>query len=264
MKNRIDKYYYSKNDIKKALKEIGLESGDSIFVHSNIGFFGALKGANLPEDYYRIFKDAIIEIIGAQGTLTVPTFSYSYCHGEIFDPKTTPGVGGFFSEMVRLDSKSIRSVDANFSIAAIGKRAKYFTDSPSEHSFSDNCFWERFLNSDGKFVNFNFDAASTFIHYVEKKLNVSYRYDKAFIGSSIIDGKKNSGFFYHFVYDLGKPTNDVDFTRFDKKAKKLGLAKVVNLGKGQIVSITARDAFDLIKSELKINPAFLIKGDRIV
>lgn len=263
MKNKIKKYHYTKNDIINVLKKLGLKTGDCIFVHSNVGFFGILKGANSPEDYYRIFKNAIFEVIGKKGTLVVPAFSYSYCHKETFVPEVTSGIDGFFSEMVRRDAESIRSIDGNFSIAAIGSQTKYFTDFPPEHSFGDNCFWERFLNSDGKFVNLNFDAGSTFIHYVEKKLNVAYRYDKAFNGSSIINGQKKSGIFYHFVYDLKKPNNGPDFAKFDKKAKELGLVKIVNLGKGQIVSITAKDTFNLIESELKLNPSFLIKGSQI-
>jgi aminoglycoside 3-N-acetyltransferase len=264
MKNKIKKYHYTKNDIINVLKKLGLKTGDCIFVHSNIGFFGILKGADYPEDYYRIFKDAIFEVIGKKGTLIVPAFSYSYCHKEAFIPEVTPGIDGLFSEMVRWDPESTRSIDGNFSISAIGHKAKYFTNFPPEHSFGDNCFWERFLDLNGKFVNLNFDAGSTFIHYVEKKLSVPYRYDKAFRGLSIINGQKKYGVFYHFVYDFKKPGNGPDFTKFDKKAKELDLAKVANLGKGQIVLITAKDTYDLIESELKLDPNFLIKSSRVV
>jgi aminoglycoside 3-N-acetyltransferase len=264
MENKINKYHYAKEDIYRSLRKIGLKVGDCVFVHSNIGFFGILKEAESPEDYYRIFKDVIFEVIGKEGTLIVPTFSYSYCHNEIFVLEDTPGMGGIFAEMVRCDPESTRSIDANFSIAAIGKRAKYFTKYPPENSFGKNCFWERFLGLKGKLVNFNFDAGSTFIHYVEKQLGVPYRYDKVFFGTSVINGQKKSGKFYHFVYDLNKPSNGPDFTKFYKKAKELNLVNIENLGKGQIVSITAEDTFKLIRSELKINSAFLIKGDGVI
>jgi len=261
MQNKIKKYHYSQEDISNALAGAGLTKGDCIFIHSNLGFFGILKEASSPVEYYQIFKAVILDIIGPEGTLIVPAFSYSYCHQEVFSPDITPGVGGFFAERLRQDAASIRSLDANFSIAAIGRYAQYFTGSPPEHSFGDNCFWERFLKANGKFINFNFDAGSTFIHYVEKKMNVPYRYDKAFFGISLIAGRKQAGIFYHFVYDLKKPDNGPDFTKFDKKAKESGLAKIVNLGKGQIVSITARDTYRLIESELQFNPTFLIKRE---
>jgi aminoglycoside 3-N-acetyltransferase len=260
MRKKTGKCDYTEEDIVIALKNIGLKNGDNIFVYSNMGFFGILKDAST-EDYYEAFKRAIFKVIGEDGTLVVPTFSYSFCQNEVFNPESTSHKCGMFSEMVRQDSESIRSIDANFSIAAIGKKSRYFTDRSPEHSFGENCFWERFLDSNGIFVNFNFDSGSTFVHYVEKKLNVPYRYDKAFQGTLVINGKKQQAVFYHFVYDLEKPNNFPDFTKFDKKAKSLGLAKTANLGRGQIVSITARTTLGIIESQLKIDPAFLIKGN---
>jgi aminoglycoside 3-N-acetyltransferase len=259
----MERYDYSKEDIVRALTKVGIKKNDSIFVHSNIGFFGQLKEATTKESYYYIFKEAIFEVIGEGGTLVVPTFSYSFCKKEIFDKEKTKSVCGFFSEMVRKDPQSLRSDDANFSVAAVGKNAEYFTKNAPPHSFGKNSFWERFLKCNGKFCNFNFDAGSTFVHYVEKLLNVPYRYDKKFPGKSIINGKAEERVFYHFVYDLTKPNNGPNFEKFDKRAKELGIAKTANLGKGQIVSITARDVVELIKREIQKDPAFLIKGSRI-
>src|SRR3989338_10957632 len=237
-----ENYDYSKKDIVRALLEIGITKGDNIFTHSNIGFFGRLEGAKSQEDYYRIFKEAIFEVIGSRkdgsgdrgsagGTLVLPTFSYSFCKKQPYDKKSTPSVCGLFSEMVRKDQEAIRSDDANFSIAAIGKNAELFTRNAPEHSFGPDSFWDRFLHAGGKICNFNFDAGSTLIHYVEKKITVPYRYDKGFPGKAIEGGKETDKIFYHYVYDLAKQNNEADFTKFDKKAKELGLAKVVKLGK---------------------------------
>jgi len=254
---------YSMEDIVKALQNVGIHYGDNIFIHSNIGFFGRLDGANDSESYYRIFKDAIFEVIGDDGTLVVPTFSYSFCWNEVFDKEKTPGICGIFSEIVRMDSQSLRSDDANFSIAAIGKNAEYFTKDAPAHSFGDKSFWERFLKCDGKFCNFNYDSASTFIHYVEKLLDVEYRYDKKFPGKFISKSKEIDSAFYHFVCDLDKPENGPDFTKFDKCSKELGIAKIADLGRGQIVSISAKDTLELIKNEINKNPGFLIKGSNV-
>ena len=209
----MDNFDFSKSDIVNALKNVGLKPGDNIFVHSNIGFFGKLEGGNNKDDYYRIFKDAIFEVIGSEGTLVVPTFTYSYCWNQVYDKHSSKSTCGFFSEMVRNDSSSVRSEDGNFSIAAIGKNALYFvSDSPSD-SFGEDSFWGKFLKLEGKFCNWNFDSASTFIHFVEKQLNVDYRYDKTFLGKSLIKGKKVDKKFTHFVYDLEKPENSPDFSQ---------------------------------------------------
>ena len=54
---------YEYNDIIFSLRKIGLEQGDSVFIHSNLGFFGKLKDANDSTDYNRFFKNAIFEVI---------------------------------------------------------------------------------------------------------------------------------------------------------------------------------------------------------
>ena len=259
MQNNV-KNTYTQEDIENALRQIGLVKGDHIFTHSNVGFFGILEGAETENDYYRIFKAAIFNVIGSEGTMIMPTFTYSYCWKKFYNKKTSPSECGLLPEMMRLDPEAFRSDDANFSIVAIGNLAEYFIRNPPINSFGPDSFWERFLMKNGKIVNFNFDSASTFFHYVERVLKVPYRWDKKFPGISIIDGKEVKGEYYHFVYDLEKPNHVPEFTKFHKRAEELGYVKKVNLGRGQIISITARDTFDLIKKELKTNPSFLIVG----
>lgn len=254
------RFNYTYYDIVKALKDIGLKKGDNIFIHSNIGFFGRLENAKNPNDYYQTFKKAIFEIIGENGTLINPTFSYSFCNNQDFNPKTTEGVCGLFSELARKDSEAKRSKDANFSVSAIGANAAYFTSDAPEYSFGKNSFWERFLNRNGVFVNFNFDAGSTFIHYVERELKVPYRWDKAFSGNLILGAEKTKATFYHFVYDHQNPDDKPNFPAFHQKAIDLGYVNTMNLGKGALTVISASSTYDLIKKTIKTNPYFLTRN----
>ena len=257
----MNKYDYTVQNILDSLKQVGLKNGDSIFTYSNLGFFGKLKNAETSEDYCAAFRDAIFKIIGNEGTLVVPTFSYSFCNSTRFNVSSTPSVCGMFSEYIRNDAQSKRSNDPNFSISAIGESAEYFTQDCQPHSFGKDSFWERYLKKNGKFCNFNFDSGSTFFHYVEKILDVPYRYDKEFKGFLKLDNKYVEKVFAHYVYDKEKPENGPDFEKFHKKAIELKKVKISNLGKGQIVCISAKNTFDLIKNEIIPNPNFLIKKD---
>ena len=252
---------YSKENIIKSLVNVGLTSGDTVFSHSNIGFFGRLDSAKDASSCYLIFKEAIFDVIGEKGTWVTPTFSYSFCWKKKFDINKTPGVCGLLSEMLRQDNQALRSADANFSIAALGAQAEYLTKNTPSHSFGSGSFWEKFLNLNGKICNFNFNSASTFIHYVEKTLKVPYRYDKEFHGETLINNKFVKQKFYHFVRDFSKPGHEPYFIEFDKRAKRLRIAIISKLGKGQIVLISTRDTFELIKEEIKKNPNFLIRGE---
>lgn len=253
-------YDYDYDDIVNTLKKVGLQQGDKIFNHSNLGFFGRLKDAKIEDDYCSTFLNAIFDIIGNEGTLIVPVFSYSFCWNKIFDKLNTPGICGLFSEYVRKQDIAKRSDDANFSIASIGYDSHIFTDNAPVDPFGPDSFWDHLYKLDGKICNFNFDSGSTFFHYVEKVLDVPYRTDKFFKGISIINGKETLKTFSHYVRDNDNRATYPDFETFDFLARKKNLTKFANLGRGQITSITLKDTMELILTQYKNDPNFLIKG----
>lgn len=254
---------FTKSDIIKQLKKSGIQKDDSIFIHSNIGFFGRLENAKNSEEYCEIFKDAIFNVIGDNGTLIVPTFSLSFCNNQIFDKQQTLSFEcGILSEFIRQQKNSERSDDANFSVCAIGAKSNYFTNKVSEYSFGRDSFWDRLWQKNGKICRFNMSPDyNTFIHFVERKLNVPYRYDKEFRGISIIDGKKVERKYYHFVYDLDNPSLVPDLSKLEQKCKELGFLHTEVLGKGQIVVISTKDVYNIINNEIKKDLNFLVKGN---
>ena len=253
-------YDYSYDDIVQALVSAGINKGDIIFIHSNVGYFGRLEGAATRENFYYIFKRALTEVLGEAGTFVVPAFSYSFCWGKPYNKILTPSVCGVFTELVRSDNMSYRSDDANFSVVAVGRDAEYLTADAPEFSYGVGSFWEKFLQRKGKLCNFNFPPSSTFIHYVERCLKVPYRYDKPFTGIALVNGKEVKKTFYHFCYDLNKLCYQPDFSKFDQRARERKFAKSVDLGRGQVVVVSAEDSFKLIEEEIVRDQAFLIKG----
>lgn len=258
--SQTDGYDYTASDISSALEAVGIGRGDHLFIHSNVAFLGRLKEGEEGGEFYGRFKEGIFNVIGLQGTVAVPTFTYSYCWGQVYDKARTPGTCGLLPELVRADPEAVRSDDANFSVTALGGAADFLTARAPEHSFGPGSFWERFLKIGGKICNINYHAGCTGFHYVEKCMNVAYRYDKSFPGISIIDGREIRGVFTHFVYDKAKPRHGPEFYKFDRRAKELGLVRTASLGRGTVVSISFRDAFDLIRTQLRKEPNFLIVG----
>lgn len=254
-------YDFTKFDIIEKLKKVGIKNDDSIFLHSNIGFFGKLENANSSEEYCKIFKDAIFDVI-KNGTLIVPTFSLSFCNNQIFDKQRTPSFEcGIFSEFIRKQNDTHRSDDANFSVCAIGGKSKYFTKEVSEYSFGSNSFWDRLFRENGKICRFNMNPDyNTFIHFVERELQVPYRYDKEFRGISIVNGKKIEKKYYHFVHDLNNTNHVSNLSKLEHKCKELGFIKSEVLGKGQIIVVSTKDVYDVINEEIRKDPKFLING----
>ncbi len=71
-----------------------------------------------------MYLEAILEVIGPEGTLIVPTFNFGFAKGEPYDPLTTPSVGmGAFSEFVRRLPGALRTSHPMQSIAVVGRWA---------------------------------------------------------------------------------------------------------------------------------------------
>ena len=247
---------YTKNDICAALQEIGLKKGDDVFLHTNLGFFGRCEAVKNANDLCRTFFEAITEIIGQEGTVIVPAFTYSSCHKEPFDPATTKSDMGMFSDYIWKLKGSMRSLDPNFSVVAIGRKANFYTIDPPEKSFGDNCFFERFYNENGLICNLNFDAGTTYVHYVEHKLNVPYRYDKKFVGEVLVNGQWETRVSYHFVFD--GEDNEPVFDRLHQLSIERGVAHITTLGKGVVLGERAQELFNLIKETMEQRPRFLL------
>lgn len=248
---------YSKKEIIEALRASGVKKGDIVFSHSNIAYFGFPEEGSSKEAAGQIILDAFREVIGNEGTLIVPTFTYSFCKNLVYDHQQSASTCGFFTEMVRNIPASQRSFDPLFSVTALGDKAGELTENVSRECFGKGSFWERFLHYNGMVCNLNFDAASTFIHYVERCLQVPYRKDRTFSGIAITNGKAQPYNSIFFSRSLEDPGACPDFERFNQMALSRHSAKTVNLGRGAIVSIRAQKTYDLIETELRKDIAFL-------
>lgn len=93
------------------LRALGLRTGDRVVVHSSLRAVG--HGADE-------VADALLEVVGPQGLVVVPTFTYD---SPSFDPVTTPARTGALTEAVRRRPEAVRSRHHSHSVAAIGDGA---------------------------------------------------------------------------------------------------------------------------------------------
>jgi aminoglycoside 3-N-acetyltransferase len=110
----------TKNVITDALNRAGLPRGSNVLVHSSLSSMGRVEGGS------DAVIDGILDQIGPEGTLMVPTFNYWAV--DLFDPRTTPGLTGLVAETLRQRQGAVRSLHPTHSVAAIGKRAGEFTE----------------------------------------------------------------------------------------------------------------------------------------
>ena len=256
--------HYNFSDVHDALTRLPLEKGDVIFTHSNLGFFGRPEGILGSAQLCEMFFEAIMAVLGEKGALVVPTFTYSFPRKQVFDTlESASSAMGTFAEWVRCHPDSIRSEDPCYSVAAIGGDAKSLVNKAPQNSFGDGSFFERFCRNGGKVLNMNFDAGSTFIHYVERKLEVPYRFDKSFSGVIARNGEMHPASSTIWVRYLSDDALEFDSKPFNKLARENDIFHVEPLGRGQIGLISARDTYKLISETLPNRPWFLTKAESL-
>jgi aminoglycoside 3-N-acetyltransferase len=251
-------WHYSAHDIYHAIELLKLKTGDIVFIHSNIGFFGKCSSVKNVNELCMLFYMAIRDQIGDTGTICVPAFTYSYPCGIPFD-RSAPTKMGAFSEWIRTHPLAYRSLDPCYSVAAVGADAKRLVTCVSRNSFDEGSFFERFYRKNGKVLNLNFDAGSTFIHYVERNLGVPYRFDKSFQGTTIDNGVEyptTQTIWCRYMH----PLLEARFEAFDKMARTQNVFKTAKLGRGEVGVISAKETHNLVKLALMVHPWFLTKA----
>jgi len=254
--------HYTSTELIEALREVGLKKGDTLFSHSHIGFFGRPEGRDSQEDVCALILESIQTVIGDSGTLIVPTFTYSFPARQIYDLDESPSDCGIFAEYVRLHRDSIRSSDPCISVAAIGNDAEHLTELAPTNAYGDGSLFQKFYECGGKVCNLNFDAGSTFVHYVERQLNVPYRYDKTFEGTVRSGGLESAAKSTIWVRYASSAQTIAEFEPFDLLARQRDLFRTARVGRGQVGLISAVDTFELISETLLTRPWLLTLAEK--
>ncbi|MBT7558458.1 hypothetical protein HN615_16270, partial [Candidatus Woesearchaeota archaeon] len=101
----------------------------------------------------------------------------------------------------------------------------------------------------------------TEIHYLERKLNVSYRFDKIFKGSSVnTNGKIINNQLTYFCRDL-ESDYSVSFVQLKEDIRREGLIKIWELKEYnlKIEVVKIQELYEFIREKLSNNPKYLWK-----
>jgi len=157
----------TKKDIINGLYELGLKSGDTVVVHSSLSSFGQVKG-----DADTVI-DAILEVVGSEGTLVVPTFTYGQ---GVFDPQESPSLTGAITQTLRKRPNAIRSLHPSHSVAAIGRLAEVITENVENFCpFGRGSSLFKLLQVNGKVLLLGTThITNSIIHVAEEIVSVVY------------------------------------------------------------------------------------------
>lgn len=227
-------------------------------VHSGLSRLGVLiQGVKNANELSATILKALQNVVGPNGTIVVPTFTYSLGKGEIYDPKTTPcPLMGQFSEYFWRLLEAKRSLDPFLSVAAIGPRADELTKVVANTSFGKDSFFDRFTKMGGgtKLLTIGIELRwATILHAYEEEFKVPHRYKKFFVGKI---RKNNTEHKISWIYNVRPYITNAypTFKVITDKAIQTGIIKTATIGKGVIHATKVSEYRDFALKEFKTNP----------
>ena len=244
-----NKKVYYPEDIKNSLIEVGARDCEGLFIHSDIMFGTPAQGFNRKE--YLSILTGIIDDLGVK-YLFIPTFTYSFCNGEDFDVRNSKTSMGVLNEYIRKKGNRYRTHDPLLSISVPVDLKSKFTNL-SEHSLGEGSGLDILHHMDGikiLFFGATLSHCFTYIHYVEKIMNVPYRFDMEFSGK-VIDESGVSTHRKQYMHTACQGVKPAECKYFEQYLRDEKYLKWVQVGNKAISCISEKDAYKEIQRKIK-------------
>lgn len=207
--NRIENFITTFSD---ALKELRIDKNDILYVASDIKVLlhrlaldYGIRSKQERDIVLNQIVDCFQRVLGKNGTLLFPVFSWSFCRGTGFDYKKTKGEVGSFSNWVMSNRTDfIRTQHPIYSFMVWGADAEYLANRDYQDGWGECSPFSYFRSNHAKQLLFNIEAYQgfTFCHYVEQCIQVPYRHPKYFFGEyTDAEGKKEIRSYSMYVRD---------------------------------------------------------------
>ncbi|MFQ3549406.1 MAG: AAC(3) family N-acetyltransferase [Armatimonadota bacterium] len=232
----------TKNDIVKGLKQLGVITSDNIIMHSSLSSLGNVDGGA------KTVVDAVLEVIGSNGTLAVPAFNWNI---DSFDSKITPSIVGAITEEVRNRKNAVRSLHPTHSIVAIGPLAEIICEGHEKTTaFGRGSALYKFLQANPKILQIGTDnTTNSIIHVAEEIVKVPYLQSAKEKIIKISNGKS---------VNVKLPGCSRGFLNIDDELSDSGEVNIIKIGNADVRLTKARLVVDTAVKMLKFDPASLL------
>lgn len=163
--------------------EIGIEKDDVVLLTSDITDLYLQCQEHGEHFEPNVLLDKFQEAVGTEGTLLIPTYNWGFCQGKPFDYRKTPSKTGAIGNAALRRKDFVRTKHPIYSFAVWGKDTEELVAMENVESFGSNspfAYLEK-VNAKNVFIgSASLRNSFTFIHYIEQKTGVSYRFSKTF------------------------------------------------------------------------------------
>ena len=251
-----EKRTVTRQDIVADLKTLGLKQNDIVLVHGSLSRIGMVEGGA------DAVIDALLEVVGAGGTLLMPSFqsgsefflAQSQC---VFDIRNSPAELGIIPETFRKRPGVIRSLSPTHCTAGTGPKA---WDILKDHeqcrvSAGLNSPYHKLIQAWGKILLLGVEHSSnTTLHFVENT-NGAPTLCRQLFEPAVIDSNGRTIVVPTWPHMPGLQRN---YPRVEKVLLEHALQQNGRIGDADSKLIDAQGMSELIGGIIKRDPMFLI------
>nr|WP_325204015.1 AAC(3) family N-acetyltransferase [uncultured Oscillibacter sp.] len=249
---------WTREDVLKGLRAVGADACEILFVHTAL-LFGRPNRALGRKGYLQALYEVLLDL--QVPTLVFPAFSYSFANHENYDVRRSRTSMGALVEYIRTRPEVCRSLDPLLSLSVAGARTDLTAGRPTGHSFGPDSGFDRLHRAGNvKFLFLGADFAEhfTYIHYIEKVLEVPYRFDMFFTGN--ITGHDGQTFRHTQAIHTqcgGVKLKNIGFLK--SVLAETGHLKVERLGDGELACIAEEIIFQEVAGRIRRDPFSLVE-----
>jgi len=237
--------FLTQREVRATLEQTGIEKGDIVLGHFALSRFGYIeRGAEA-------LIDTLLSILGPDGTLVMPTFSFSWLGRQPYDRHKSPSKVGTVTDRFWRRPGVLRSEHSTHSFAAIGKCASAIIEN---HGFihsplSPDGPLGRLAELDGKILLFSPPTTNTIMHMGEYQAGLPLL---NFICPVVKEGMRQE------VIVPDCPWH-VRFAPAYKKLHALGQVQEAVLGENTLLVMRGRDAIAAQANVMRETPEELLQ-----
>lgn len=247
---------YRKKDIVRGLHTLDVQAGGIVLVHSSLSALGHVWGGA------RTVIEALKTTIGSQGTLVMPTHSWSQMSKgcTTFDAVHTPScVGRITNEFLRLPGV-VRSLHPTHSVAAYGPFAERLVCDHAKASSPCGAGtpYARIMELNGQILFLGVSLhVNTCFHGIEALARLDYLLRELPEEFEVVDSK---GIRSKATIRRHQPGVARRFAAVEELLEGRGILRRGPIGAAESRLVESRSMRDLVLERLQNDPCFLLEG----